>query len=471
MAEKFKDEAVTEEVTKTEEKACKKNGKKVLIAVIACVAVAVLAVGGFFVYRIFRNNDPVKVTSDAIRGLKDNIKDAKDENPGLTKLLEGNDPYEVNTSIKVTLPQKMGTLGANILAQIDAKNEMFRADVNAKFNKELLFDMSAILDSKNLAFKFPDTMKNYYSVDISEAMSEFKESMKEIDTKAFEKAMKYDYTKLIDYLADAIEDALDKGDFKKTNDEISVDGKDIKVNKYTAKITAKEATKVASSFLTKVSKDSELIDVFATLTDTDKKDIKEFLNDTIKELKDVDVDGDEYILYSVYVSKTGKVVGYGFEFEGVEVTIATRNDVTEIKATASGVTISLTIEEKSDDHVVITLSTVGISATLDIKDEVKTVKKNSEYKEELSIELKISVMGQDDVTAKIEAESTIKKIDSVTKAKDAKDIEKLTAAEQATLQKEVEGSAAYKTIMALTKSMEKNPYLTQASKEVPHYNY
>ena len=331
--------------------------------------------------------------------------------------------------------------------------------------------MSAILDSKNLAFKFPDTMKNYYSVDISEAMSEFKESMKEIDTKAFEKAMKYDYTKLIDYLADAIDDALDKGDFKKTNDEISVDGKDIKVNKYTAKITAKEATKIASSFLTKVSKDSELIDVFATLTDTDKKDIKEFLNDTIKELKDVDVDGDEYILYSVYVSKTGKVVGYGFEFEGVEITIATRNDVTEIKATASGITISLTIEEKSDDHVVITLSTVGISATLDIKDEVKTVKKNSEYKEELSIELKLSVMGQEDITAKLEAESTIKKIDSVSKAKDAKDIEKLTAAEQATLQKEVEGSAAYKTIMALTKSMEKNPYLTQASKEVPYYNY
>ena len=64
MAKKLADEIVTEEVTNSEEKACKKNGKKVLIAVIAFVAVAILCVGGFFLYRMLKTNDPVNVTSD-----------------------------------------------------------------------------------------------------------------------------------------------------------------------------------------------------------------------------------------------------------------------------------------------------------------------------------------------------------------------------------------------------------------------
>lgn len=469
MAEEKFTETVTEEVTTTEEKACKKNGKKVIIAVIALCAVALLCVGGFFAYRMLKNNNPVKVTSDAIRGLKDNIKDVKDENPGLTKLLEGDDPVEVNTDIKVTLPQGLGKYTANILAQLDGKKEMYNFDVTAKSGKDLIFTLSAAVNGTDFFFKFPDTMTNYYSMNLGESLNELKASMDEIDTKAVEKAMKYDWTKLIDYVADAIDKTFSKDDFKKTSDEITVDGKDIKVNKYTAKVTAKDAAKIAENVLNSVLKDKELIDVLATLTDSDKDEVKDGLKDMIEEIKDADFNTDEYINYSVYVSKTGKVIGCGFEYKGVEITFATRGDVTEIKVSASGITATIAIEEKDDNHYVITASTMGVSAELDIKDEVKTVKKNEEYKENLTISFKLSYIGMDeDITAKLEVESVTKKISSVKKITDAKDIEKLSNAEQEKLLKEVEKSVSYKTIESLMKLFESNSlYETKTS----NYSY
>ena len=39
-------------------------------------------------------DDPVKITSKAIRGLKDKVKDVKDDSDGMDKILEGEDPYE-----------------------------------------------------------------------------------------------------------------------------------------------------------------------------------------------------------------------------------------------------------------------------------------------------------------------------------------------------------------------------------------
>lgn len=455
MAEKKAEEIVTEEVTTSEEKACKKNSKKVLIAVITCVAVAALCVGGFFVYRMFRNNDPVKVSSDAVRGLKDIFEDAKDNNPGLTKIVEGEDPYEINTDITLELPEDMGKYSANILAQVDSKKEAFRVDVDAKAGKQTLLALSTILEETNLYFSLPDTMSKYYKIDISEQLKELETNLSEIDAKSYEKAMKYDWTKLIDYLADSIDDTFSKGDFKKESDEITVNGKDKKVNKYTAKLTAKKAAKLAENFLEEVEDDKELIEVIAELSDMKTSEVKDAIKDAIKEIKDEDFDSDEYINYIVYVTKSGKVVGYGFEVEGTELTIAEDGNVTEITVSAQGVKATLDIEKKSDDHYVITASAMGVVATIDIKDEVKTVKKNEEYKETLTIDFELNYVGES-VKASLEAVSTIKKIDSIDSVKDAIDVETMTSEEAQTFMTQLEKSSLYKLIESFSKVYENN---------------
>lgn len=456
MAKKVADEIVTEEVINSEEKACKKNGKKVLIAVIAFVAVAILCVGGFFLYRMLKTNDPVNVTSDAIRGLKDTFNDVKDEHPGLTKIMEGDDPFEINTDITVKLPKGMGKYTANILAQVDSEKEAIRLDMDAKSDKETLLALSAVMDGAKLYFSLPDTMSKYYFMDMTKYLDEIKSSLAEVDTKKLEKAMDYDYTKLVDYLADAIEDTFDKKDFKKTSDEITVNDKDIKVNKYSTEVTAEKAAKVVEKFLNKVLNDKELIEVVAELSDMKESDVKDQIKDFLAELKDTDFEGNkESLTYNVYVSKTGKAIGYSIEINGTEVMIAERGDVTELTISAKGVSATIAFEKKSDEHYVITAYTTGISATIDIKDEVETVKKNKEYKETLSIDFELSAMGQS-MNASLKAVSTIKKIDSIKTVKDAVDIEKMNATEQQEFLKEFEQSSLYKLIESFSKTYLKN---------------
>lgn len=447
MGEFESENPVTEEVTTNIENTPKKSSKKKFIFIgVGVVVAALVGVGVFFGIRMLKNSNPVKVTSNAIRGLKDTIKDVKDENPGYTKLLTGDEPYEINTKVKLTLPKDYGKYEADILAQVDAKEQMFKLDLEAKSNKEKLGALNLFLDKSYLFFKTPDTMSNYYKIDATEMLKELESSLSEIDTSYLELFAKYDYTKLIDYLADAIDATFDKDDFTKESDEISVKDKDIKVNKYTAKITGEKALNIVKNFLESVKKDDELIELIAKSEDASKKEIKETIDELIDELKDADVEGDEYILYSVYVSKTGKVIGYGFDIDNKNgLTFAKNGDVYEITVKYNGLTFRANIEKKSDNHYVISANVFGITIKVDITDEVETVKKNKEYKETFKLTFDMSYLG-DSINAELSIISNVKKIDSIDKVKNAIEINDNMSLEQANkFQSEVERSSIYKT--------------------------
>ena len=447
MAKKVLDEKPKKEAEKAleavekeekEAKVCKKcSAKKIIIPIVAVVVAAVVGFACFIGYRMLFGNNPVKITTKAIRGLKDSIKDAKDDSDGLTDILEGKDPYEISTKVTLSLPQGMGKYNLNALIQADSKNEEAKIDLNAKQNGKAILDFNSLLSQNKFYFKLADTMKNYYYLDITNIMNEFTNEVNKapssVNPELLELISKYDYTKLIDYAADAVDSAFDKSDFKKSKETIVINDKDVKATKYTAKLTQEKLIKVAKAFAKKAKDDKDLVKILAAASG----------------------EKEATILYSVYVSSLGKTLGCGFELENLgSIIIASKGDVTTATVKVGEYYGTINIDEKDDDHLVITANFMGmITAELDIKSDSDTVKKNKEYKETLDIKLNISALGQS-IDASLNATTTVKKISKVdqTDVKDAINLETMSYAQEYQFQKEVEKSSIYKLIEGLSKT-------------------
>ena len=436
-------EPVVEEVA-SETKKPKKGKKTALIVIVTFLIVALLAVGGFFAYRIFMSKDPVKVTSKAIRGLKDGIADVKGENSELAKILDGDDAFEIKSNIKLDLPDNIGEdYLVNFLAQADTEGQEIKFDLKAKEGYKTILDLSALVDAAKVYFKFNDTMSNYYYTKLEDTISS-------IDIEELPVIPDYDFENIIDYLADAIDGTLSAKDFEKEKDEITINNKDVKVTKYTAEINEVKLKKIVDKFLDKVLDDKKLLNVISEMTDEDVSDIKE----AIKEIKNTKASelGEINFDYSVYVTSSGEAVGYGFSVEGADIIIASKDDVLSLQVVAQGMRAALEFVKESDNHYVVTLDAMGmITGKLDIKTDLETVKKNEEYKHTLDANLTLSIYGQKDTKGSLKAETTIKKIDKVdTTAKlGAKSIDDLSDAEAYQFMKEVETSSSYKLIESL----------------------
>jgi hypothetical protein len=464
MAKKVLDEMPKEEAEKAleavekeekEAKACKKcSAKKFIIPCIAVVVAAVIGCACFLGYRMIFGDNPVKITTKAIRGLKDSIKDVKKDSNGMTDILEGEDPYEISTKVTLSLPEGLGKYNLNALIQADSKNEAAKVDVKAKQNGKDILSFNALLNESKLYFKLADTMKNYYYLDIADMMKEFTDgaskTQSSIDPELVKLVSNYDFSKVIDYAADAIESVFDKDDFKKSKETITINDKDVKATKYTAKLTQEKAIKVAKAFAKKAKNDKDLIKIIALASGEKEATIKKYLD----ELIDTEAENlsDDYILYSVYVSSLGKTLGCGFELEGLgSIVIANKGDVTTVSVKAGEYVGTLNIEEKSDDHVVITANFMGmITAELDIKSDLDTVKKNKEYKETVDVKLNISALGQS-MKASLNAVTTVKKISKIdtVDVKNAINLETMSYAQEYQFEKEVEKSSLYKLIEGL----------------------
>ena len=426
------------------ETSAKKCNKGLVISIIAVVAVLLIGAACFFGYKYFKGKDPVKLTSDSIRGLSGKIEDVKDNDSEIAKMVEKGGAFE--TTAKVTAKVQGETmLSLDVKSLSDTKKEYSKVDINGKAMGAAFADLSVVLNKNKAYAKLNDTMNKYYSLDLTEMLDEIaKNSTKE--TK-----IDLDYEKLIEYLADALDNSFSKKDFDSEKTEIAIGDKDVKVTKYTTEVDNIKAKKIADEFLKKVVKDEKLLKQISALSDTSVKELKEGINEFI-DTKAEKAEGT--FNYSIYVTTFGKVVGYGIEAEGVNIVIGFKGDVATITVESQGVTASITFEEISDDHFQIRVNAMGVvNAKLDIKSEEKTIKKGKEYQEKVTISFTLDAMGEK-MDASLEAVSNIKKVDSVkvdeSELTGAIDVASMTSSQTITLQSEIDRSSLGRFYKSLT---------------------
>lgn len=429
-----------------------KNNKKNIVT-IAIIAAVVLVVGviGFFGYRMLSGKNPVKATSNAIRGLNDKIDDAANTNKGISKIMEGDKPYELNTKFTLELPEEIGgTYNLDVLAQIDNDEQIMNISIDAKEKAKALASLEALMLKDKFYFRTPDTMSKFYFASLKDMGIE--DLYKELASVESNMDLDYDFENIIEYLADALDKGLDKKDFDKEKAELKIGEDTKKVTKYTIDVTQKEVLAVASAFADKVLNDEDLLKLVAKLSDTDEKQIKLML-EQIKTVKAED-DKTKMFTYSVYVTGMGTAVGYEFEIDANnKIIIKGENDLTQLELVLDKMPITIDFEKINDNKSEIRINLSGIAVKLEINSEVKTVKRNKEYDEKVELVLTATV-GAESIKASLKADSNIKVIDSIDKSatKDAIDVSKMAEAEQSIFMNEFENSGFGSLVKMLSES-------------------
>ena len=432
----------TQQSTSPEMMPSKKGGnKKPLIITLCVLGVAVLGVACFFGYKmLFGKKDPVKQTSGAIRGLKSGIKDVKKNNDEIVSIMDGNDPYEVTATIKTDFPRELGIDNFNfkVLAQSDEKKGQTKLDLTAKYGFQNIMDLSAILDKEVLYFKLNDTMSKYYKM----AMDS-EDLTVNVDASKLEMLGDYDVTKIIDYLADSIDSNVKSTDFAKEKAELTINQKEVKATKYTASLSEKKLKGILDGFLKKVSNDKELVKIIAEVQNVSEKDIKEAINEFVKDSSDYS--NDKLFDYSIYLTSSGDALGYSVTVEGTEYLVAVKDETVSLQAVVNGVSVALEFTQESDDHFVISLNSMGMElGKIDIKSKLETITKGKEYRKTIDIVLNAPTVLKKDASMKIVLD--VKKIDSVNVSgtSDAIDVENMTEAEASIFESQLERSSLYK---------------------------
>ena len=209
------------------------NKKGVIITIIAAVAVVVVAVALVLVFWPKKSNK--EVFTDAIK-----------ESFNFTKALKTEDGENIKDVfadhlIKLTLEANDGK------AELYAGNDQFYGLLSGvKDGKNI--NAEALLKGSKVYFTVKDVLSKYYYADIEEGSKEMSGAA----------AINLNSDKLAEYFSDAFFDVIENDNITKDSDEITINGKSYKADKYSHPFTGKDMYKVIESFVSKLKNDKEL---------------------------------------------------------------------------------------------------------------------------------------------------------------------------------------------------------------------
>lgn len=290
----------------------KKKGNKGPFVVIALV-IAVLAAVVYFAYTNLGN--PKKMFINSVnKGYKDVEKYIDDAFRGNI-----NKPMVLSNDLKVNIKMDDSLMDANTKGLIEEINKM-KLETEIGYdqkNKQMLMVIGALYDNKSLInagayakdekmyFELKDLFDKYIEVPMEDYDSYFEQTTVDVDD------VKYVLSKT----KDAFINNLEEKNFKKSNATIKVEGKKVKATKVTYALSEEKAKKLTKKAFSVLVKDSKYIEALATLSGTDKDEIKESMEETIDELTEEiesgDLDKEDVLSFVVYAKGfMGKTVGY-----------------------------------------------------------------------------------------------------------------------------------------------------------------
>lgn len=407
----------------------KKKGKKGPFIVIALVIIALAAVL-YFANTFFANPKKmfVKSVNKGYKEVENFIDDAFKTNSSTKPMVLSND-FNLNIKIDDSL---IDTNTKGLIDEInkikleteigyDQKNKQMLMVLGALYDNKSLISAGAYAKEESMYFELKDLLDKYIEVPMEDYDTYFEQSTVDVDD------IKYVMSKT----KDAFVNSLDENNFKKSKATIKVDGKNVKATKVTYALSEEKAKKLAKKAFSELVKDSKYIEALATLSGTDKDEIKESLEETVDELTEEiesgDLDKENVLSFVVYTKGfMADAVGYELVIEDEELeetgiisyykgkskdefkvvaadeelmsaTISDTKFVFEIPSEEDTVKLEVLKKEKGKKTTYsYTLTADGASISGDVV--IEMIKENKDGSYEAKISSSVSLMGMIEVT-------------------------------------------------------------------------
>ena len=351
----------------------KKGKKKLLIGIVILLVICASALGGYYYYM----NKPKKIVTDIINGIYANYDKLTNETISF-------DPTKDNFSVTGDL-----TIDSNIEGLEDLKNEKIgfslgldypneKMEFGAKIQegKTTVMDMLFYLINDKTYMSLKDDYKKL--IDMGED-TEFSDVIDLEDLKNINnfKITKDDINYITKTYKDVFIDSIDEDDLDKYKDTKEIDGIDTEVTKITYKMDNKKIDNLAKAIIDKTIEDDKLLGIFSKLTDTDKKELKDELKDSKKNIESND---DTKITLNFYVKGIfNEFVGMDIKTEDIIIETTKNKDDTTILFDIDGAKFELVVKEYSNEKIDlnVNINTYGEKMSISLIITQKETKKDT----------------------------------------------------------------------------------------------
>lgn len=412
-------EKVVEETTNEQTKVVKQNNKKGLLAVIGIIVVLVGIL--YFAYTKLFNpkNMFIKSINKGYAEFEEKIDEYTIDNKESKPIMISND---INVKLDVdkslidentkSIIDEINKINIKNEIGYDQKNKTMLLTLDALYDKEDLLNVGAYAKDEKMYFELKNLFDKYIEVPLEDYEQYFETNSYNLD----KEELKY----LLSKTKDAVLNNLNSKDFKKSSEKITVNKKELKVTKITYSFSEKSASVLAKSALEDLKKDSKYIKILSKLMEMDEKEVREKIDESIKNIKTKDLDTKKVLELSVFVKGISREnAGYELRIndeddsytltyyknkeekeikvnQGKEsiVNATVKDDKATIKMTAEDQEVTLTIKKSEKKNV--TTYNYDLEATgskISGKLEQEKIKENKDGTGEYKTTLQASMMG------------------------------------------------------------------------------
>lgn len=216
--------------------------------------------------------------------------------------------FDLKTNVK-TSDEDMGPI-INILnklsvkgkTQIDYKNKLMSLNFGSTYDNKEVVNVDAYLKDEKIYVLLKDIYEKYISEDVS-GINEVFET--------------YDYVEdikiIFDEVVNAVNNSLKDEYFTSERVKMNVDGKESTVNKVTLLLNYENTKALAIDLLSYLQASNQFVESYSKITESNKSDIINDLQDEINTIKN-DTNGDDSIIKIILYTK-----GFSNEFVGLEI--------------------------------------------------------------------------------------------------------------------------------------------------------
>lgn len=298
----------------------KKNYGMTIFAVLLSIISIGLLAGGFYLF-----TSPKTIVLQSITDWKNALKKVSSANSSLTNKMKESDAVGVDLSYQIQLNSQLGlgidNMDAHLFYNSDQKEKLTQLSLDTSIGGENLLSLDTILKDSTVYVQLKDIMDKYYFTPIASTFSEEKSvtslSDDEVNT-------------LIDIVTDNMKKMIKSEDLEKSTVNLNLGDKEKKTTKITYHVTKQKVYQLLVSILEDVKKEDSLITTFAEISNTEKNDFVQKIEQSIQSLKD-DSKDENLFDYHVYYYGFNNIVMQEIIYQELDVQYYKYSDTKELK--------------------------------------------------------------------------------------------------------------------------------------------